>query len=90
MLQASLNVIILIVSRNHPAIKQNQNENMKTLFESSKTENFVLISRSGEVLAMIQAYSCEHAVEVLGERVGTATRRTSDCIMSLSEYRATR
>ena len=63
---------------------------MKTLFETSKTENFVLVSRSGEILAMIQAYSFEHAVEEMNNKVGTATRRSSDCIMSLAEYRATR
>ena len=63
---------------------------MTTLFETSKTENFVLVSRSGEVLAMVKAYSFDHAVEVMSDRVGTKTRRSSDFIMSLSEYRANR
>ena len=47
---------------------------------------FYLVSRKNEVLAWVTAQSLEHAVEVMAEKIGTATRRDSDCIMPASDY----
>ena len=49
-------------------------------------QTYYLVTRKNEVIAHCLAFNFEHAVEAMNDKVGTATRRSSDCIMAASEY----
>jgi hypothetical protein len=51
---------------------------------------YYLVTRKNEVIAWVFACNFEHAVEEMNNKVGTATRRSLDCIMLAAKYQPAR
>ena len=59
---------------------------LRRVYIGDMKTKYYLVTRKNEVIASVDAHNFEHAVEEMNNKVGTATRRSSDCIMSATEY----